>query len=145
LAQVVASFDSAALPDHLKHAERLTGVATARSGCGFRSLIRLCREALNRDPDPAPEFAELRSQYLDNRASELKALASALDRSEFTKLAAAGHNLKGTGGAYGFAELTEIGKALEVAAKDGDPLRVQILLGRVAFYLGLVRHGSIPA
>jgi len=145
LAEVVASSASAALPEHLRHAERLTSVQTARSICGFRSLIRLCRETLNRDPDPAPEFAELRSQYLDNRSAELKALANALDRSDFVKLASAGHNLKGTGAAYGFAELTEIGKALEAAAKAADPLRVQILLGRTAFYLGLVRDGSVPA
>ena len=145
LAEVVASFDSAALPEHLRHAERLTAVATARSGCAFRSLIRLCREALNGDSDPAPEFAELRAQYLDNRAAELKTLADALDCSDFAKLASAGHNLKGTGAAYGFAELTEIGKALETAAKAADPLCAQILLGRIAFYVGLVRRGVIPA
>jgi hypothetical protein len=31
-----------------------------------------------------------------------------------------GHNLKGTGAAYGFAEITEIGAAIEAAAKQAD-------------------------
>jgi chemotaxis protein histidine kinase CheA len=61
----------------------------------------------------------------------------------FPALKTAAHNLKGTGAAYGFAELTELGRALESAAKEGDGLRAEILLGRTAFYLGLV-HSRQP-
>jgi len=138
LAAAIASPEDGALSEYLERAERLAGFRTVRSSKGFRSVVRLCRDVLGRDPDPSPEFEALRVEYLDNRASELHALNRALRRSDFGAVATAGHNLKGTGAAYGFAELTELGRALEIAAKDRDGARSEALLGDAQFYLSLV-------
>ena len=86
-------------------------------------------------PEKQPSLDELRAMYLNNRVRELASLASALQRSDFEALARAGHNLKGTGGAYGFAELSEIGKDLEVAAKAQNAPEIQVLLGKTESYL----------
>jgi HPt (histidine-containing phosphotransfer) domain-containing protein len=89
-----------------------------------------------------PTLDKLRSEYLENRVQELAALAEALQRADFPVLNRAGHNLKGTGAAYGFDQLTEIGKALESAAKEQDARMVEVLLGRTESYLRQVRASA---
>ena len=46
-----------------------------------------------------------------------------------------GHSLKGSGGGYGFDELTRIGAALEEAAADGDATSIAAELEVLADYL----------
>ena len=138
LAAALASPESGGLPGYLARAAQLCSAATVRGAAGFRSVVRLGREVLSRDPDPAPAFESLRTEYLENRVHELAVLAAALRRADFAALKTAAHNLKGTGAAYGFAELTELGRALEAAAQEGDALRAEVLLSKTEFYLGLV-------
>ena len=140
LAAAITGSEASGLPEYLERAEILAEFRTIRSSRAFRSVVRFCRDVLGRDKDPSPEFEALRAEYLNNRSSELRALGRALRRSEFAALATAGHNLKGTGAAYGFAELTELGRALETAAKDRDSHRIETLLDDTEFYLSLVRR-----
>jgi CheY-like chemotaxis protein len=140
LATALAAPENGSLPAYLGRAAYLCSAPTVRGAAGFRSAVRLCREVLSRDPDPAPAFEALRAEYLDNRTRELATLAGALRRADFPALAAAAHNLKGTGAAYGFAELTELGRALESAAKQRAALGAEVLLGKIEFYLRLVHH-----
>ncbi len=128
---------------YLRHARELAGAGTLRGKIAFRSLIRLCGDLSEGSPEPSPQMEALRSDYLENRRLEFPVLASALRAADFGKLASAGHNLKGTGAAYGFSQLTELGRALELGAKAKDALRVEVLLGRTEFYLGLVSLGPI--
>lgn len=132
------------LAEYLARARRLTEAHTVRGLSGFGSLIRLCRELAGRDPDPAPGLEQLRSEYLDNRMLELSALTDALRSSDFAALATTGHNLKGTGAAYGFAELTELGKALEIAAKANDSFSVELRLAKIECYLSLLSGSPAP-
>lgn len=87
------------------------------------------------ETEQPPGFEELRALYLSNRTRELVSLANAVERGDFDVLARAGHNLKGTGAAYGFAELSEIGKALEDAAKALDAPQIEVQLGKAESYL----------
>lgn len=139
LAAAIAGSETSGLPEYLERAEILADFRTVRSSKAFRSVVRFCRDVLGRDKDPSPEFEALRAEYLNNRSSELRALTRALRREDFAVLATTGHNLKGTGAAYGFAELTELGRALESAAKDRDSHRIEALLDETQFYLSLVR------
>jgi len=110
-----------------------------RARCRFRWIVRLCREVAERDPDSAPEMAELRVAYLDRRRAELCSLEQALHDGDFAAIRKAGHNLKGTGTAYGFEEITEIGRSLEAAGKDGDTFAIETLLDQMDSYIGVVR------
>jgi HPt (histidine-containing phosphotransfer) domain-containing protein len=77
----------------------------------------------------APEgIEELIPGYLRNRHADLHALAEALGRGDYDAMRIVGHNMKGTGSGYGFAEISNIGKDLEAAAKErsDDGLRGQI-------------------
>ncbi|MEX2516707.1 MAG: Hpt domain-containing protein [Gammaproteobacteria bacterium] len=58
--------------------------------------------------------------FLDNRRQDVVTLNELLDSSDWPKVQSIGHNLKGVGGGYGFMRITEIGAAIEVAAKQTD-------------------------
>ena len=53
-------------------------------------------------------MAALRAVYLYRRRAELGDLEQALKNRDFSAIRKAGHNLKGTGAAYGFAEITDL-------------------------------------
>jgi HPt (histidine-containing phosphotransfer) domain-containing protein len=101
-------------------------------------VIRLCRELADRDPDVVPGLADLRAGYMNHRSSEMESLEHALKNGDFPTLQRAGHNLKGTGAAYGFSELSDIGRALEGAAKCKDNATVEAMLDQIESYVSIV-------
>lgn len=59
-------------------------------------------------------------QYLALCRRDLVALQASLEKLDFEGVRILGHNLKGSGGAYGFPYITELGARLEQAAKITD-------------------------
>ena len=104
------------LTELLKQTQRLANARTHRSRSQFSSAIRFCVELIDRDPDPNEEIAKLRIAYAYRRREELKNLRVAILNEDWASLATVGHNLKGTGAGYGFAEFTDLGRELESAA-----------------------------
>jgi PAS domain S-box-containing protein len=80
--------------------------------------------------------------YLARRKSEIESLRALLVALEFDKIRIAGHNMKGSGGGYGFPKLTELGAAIESAAKRKDPGAVDNKLSDLALYLEEVFKNS---
>jgi response regulator RpfG family c-di-GMP phosphodiesterase len=58
--------------------------------------------------------------YLQSCRQNVIAMLVALDRVDFETVILLGHNLRGSGGAYGFQAITDIGAALEQAAGSAD-------------------------
>lgn len=56
--------------------------------------------------------------YLENRQKDLETLKQAPN--DFETVRSLGHKMKGSGGGYGLDRISEIGKALEEAAKAQD-------------------------
>ena len=75
--------------------------------------------------DADPKFADLIPAFLQNRRLDVVALLGALDQGDFATVERLGHGMRGTGGSYGFATITDIGGALEEAAirTDNDGAR----------------------
>jgi CheY-like chemotaxis protein/HPt (histidine-containing phosphotransfer) domain-containing protein len=142
LAEVAGGSRDYALADYLQRAALLSSAATVRSRHRFPLIVRLCRELIECDPDSAPQMAELRASYLERRRAELGSLEQAVREGNFAAIRKTGHNLKGTGTAYGFTEITNIGRSLEAAAKNGDARAIEILLDQIDGYLGIVRPSS---
>jgi CheY-like chemotaxis protein len=140
LTGVAGGLEHYELAGYLLQAERLSNASTVRGRCRYRLIIRLCRELAERDPDAVPEMAELRASYLGRRREEVHALEQALQERDFAAILKAGHNLKGTGAAYGYGEITDIGRSLEAAAKEADAPAIESLLGRIDSYLDIVRR-----
>jgi len=58
--------------------------------------------------------------YLQNCRQDVITMTEALDRIDFETVTILGHNMKGSGGAYGFQAITDICAALEFAAANSD-------------------------
>ena len=66
------------------------------------------------------EWAEMQEMYINHTSKELVSIMEELETKSFDSLRTFGHNIKGSGGMYGFNEITEIGAVIEAAAKDED-------------------------
>ncbi len=66
------------------------------------------------------EWAEMQEMYINHTSKELVSIMDNLETNSFDSLRTFGHNIKGSGGMYGFNEVTEIGAVIEAAAKDED-------------------------
>ena len=64
------------------------------------------------------EWAEMQEMYINHTFKELKNIKENLDSATFDSLRTFGHNIKGSGGMYGFNEITSKGAAIESAAMN---------------------------
>ena len=82
-----------------------------------------------------PDLRELIPGYLQNRRKDIEAINAALKDSDLKKIRTLGHSMKGSGGGYGFMPISVIGAAIELAAKEKDPDRIQNHLDELTSYL----------
>lgn len=76
--------------------------------------------------DIADPFArKLVGDYLENRRADIAKLTQALLESDFETIRITGHNLMGSGAAYGFAAISEMGAGIESAAEARDTTGIQ--------------------
>jgi HPt (histidine-containing phosphotransfer) domain-containing protein len=76
--------------------------------------------AASRAERSAKRLADHTPAYLENCRTNVIAMHEALDRVDFQAVTILGHNLRGSGGAFGFQAITDIGAGLEHAAGDSD-------------------------
>jgi HPt (histidine-containing phosphotransfer) domain-containing protein len=76
-----------------------------------------------------PDLQDLIPDYLENRGKDLLVYQQALEKGDFDAIAVLGHSMKGSGGGYGFNDLSNIGRAIEKAAinKDKESIRQSIV------------------
>ena len=77
--------------------------------------------------------------FLDNRREDAHLLQEAVAQGDFETIRVTGHNMKGSGGGYGFDGITEIGKEIETAAKSKDAAAVEAGIEKLTDYLQRVR------
>jgi signal transduction histidine kinase/DNA-binding response OmpR family regulator len=94
--------------------------------------------ALDHVPD---ELRALAPAFLERRRHDLQLLRAALADRRFDTIGHIGHMLKGSGGSYGFDQITIIGAQLEIAACDADGAAAADAIAALDCYLA---HGSIP-
>lgn len=82
-----------------------------------------------------PDLEEIVPRYLSNKTREIEEMENGLARGDFESVRILGHSLKGSGGGYGFDMLTEIGAAIEIAAKAADTQAIRGELQRLVDYL----------
>lgn len=85
-----------------------------------------------------PDLADLIPGFLDNRRKDITVMQEALERGDFETARVLGHSMKGAGGGYGFDAITDIGAALEQAAKDKNPEGIRQGLSDLSCYLDRV-------
>jgi HPt (histidine-containing phosphotransfer) domain-containing protein len=85
-----------------------------------------------------PFARRLLSQYLERRRSDLGRLRSALAAADFASIQLTGHNLFGSGAAYGLDKVSTIGARLEQAAKSEQSDRIAMLIDELEQFLNNV-------
>ncbi len=74
----------------------------------------------------------LRDDYAASLLPMQATLQQAFDERDWQRLRENAHILKGSGGSFGFPELTELGRALEQAASNRDDAACSVLLAKLA-------------
>jgi HPt (histidine-containing phosphotransfer) domain-containing protein len=85
-----------------------------------------------------PDLADLIPGFLDKRRTETAVMLTALDRSDFETVRILGHSMKGSGGGYGFEGISQIGAALEQAAKGNNAEEIRQHVRDLSGYLDRV-------
>lgn len=81
---------------------------------------------------------ELLERYLGRCRNEIPRLAAAIQQGDYKSLRVTGHNMKGTGRAYGFSEVTEAGALIEAAAGKQCAEELREHVARLEEYLSRV-------
>jgi PAS domain S-box-containing protein len=89
-------------------------------------------EAGERASQAARKLAERTPAYLENCRGSIAILHAALDRADFPAVVLLGHNLRGSGGGFGFQALTDIGAGLERAAASEELAESRGWVGELA-------------
>jgi len=82
-----------------------------------------------------PDLSDLIQGFLEKRRKDSAAMLTALDRSDFETVRILGHSMKGAGGGYGFDAISEIGAALEQAAKGNNSEEIRKQVSDLCSYL----------
>ena len=84
------------------------------NGQGGRVVVRIDKDIEGLVPD-----------YCEMTARDAESIRAALVLGDYETISRLGHNLKGSGGGYGFDGITEIGREIEQHAKNrsGDDIR----------------------
>ena len=85
-----------------------------------------------------PDLADLIPGFLDNRRKDITGMRDALDHGDFETVRILGHSMNGAGGGYGFDAITDIGAALEQAAKGKNAGEIRKGLQDLSSYLDRV-------
>lgn len=95
---------------------------------------------MDKTVEVADPFArKLMARYLERRINDLEVLELALAESDFEAIGLAGHNLYGSGSAYGLDEISRLGKSLEKAAEAEDAEQIRARLGDLATFVRTVK------
>lgn len=82
-----------------------------------------------------PFARRLMAKYLERRAAEIIELRQALAAGDFQTIAQSGHNLFGSGGAYGLDEISRLGKVLEQAGNDRAADRAGEIINKLEIFI----------
>ena len=94
---------------------------------GERILVEIDRELIPVVPE-----------YLAGRRRDCAEIRSLLASGDVECIQVLGHRMKGSGGSFGFDEISEIGEALELAAQIPDAEGIRSAVGRLENYLARV-------
>lgn len=84
-------------------------------------------------------LADLIPRYLERRRADIEAIRVAVATQDLPTAQSLGHSMKGSGGGYGFQDITTFGGDIEDAAVGGDSATVLGLVEQLVTYLDTVR------
>ena len=85
------------------------------------------------------DLEDLVPEFLENRYEDIEKINECLDNEEIAEIQRLGHSMKGSGGGYGFHEITRLGSMLEHAATQGNKDEIVDINKKLAQYLKVVK------
>ena len=86
-----------------------------------------------------PDYAiQLVPNFLENREKDINTIDESLEKGDFETIERLGHSMKGSGSIYGFDGITELGKAIEISAKEKNLEGIKSNISELKDYLGRV-------
>ncbi|HOV89994.1 MAG TPA: Hpt domain-containing protein [Syntrophorhabdaceae bacterium] len=86
-----------------------------------------------------PDLEDLIPGYIENRYSDIRKIKDALAKGDYETIRILGHSMKGSGGGYGFDAITDIGRSIELSAKEHDDTAIKKLLEDLEDYIKKVQ------
>lgn len=86
-----------------------------------------------------PLLQPLIPDYLKNRRLDLQRLVDGLARKDFAALRKTGHDMAGSGGAYGLPPVSDIGRRIEAGALAGDVAAIDDARADLQVFLDTVK------
>ena len=90
------------------------------------------------------DLIELIPHYFANRRKDIEAVSRALGDEDYESISTLGHTMKGSGGGFGFDQISDIGSGLEEAAMGHDSARVRQWLDKLQDFLNRVHVIAEP-
>lgn len=87
------------------------------------------------------QLAALVPRYLANRAADVGRMRAALAGGDFEAIRTAAHGMKGSGGGYGFPEISRLGAAMEEGARRRDAAAIVELVASLESCLARIEAG----
>jgi CheY-like chemotaxis protein len=87
---------------------------------------------------PTAGIEEAIPLFLETTREDLQTLSRALDQQDYSSIRFIGHDLKGSGGGYGFDPISMIGESIEEAAKRSDGGEISRQIAVLSDYLDRV-------
>ena len=81
------------------------------------------------------EWAEMQEMYVNHTFKELQNIQENVNKLSLDSIRTFGHNIKGSGGMYGFNEITNFGLLIETVAKAGDLESIKSNLRELRIFL----------
>jgi len=91
------------------------------------------------------DLSDLIPGFLTHKRADLAAIFAAIERLDYTTIGAIAHRIKGEGGSYGFATMTEMGRSLEDAAATRDCGAMTTLAHQLLSYMDSLEVVFQPA
>ncbi len=80
------------------------------------------------------DLEEIVPGFIEDWIKETKSMQEALEKNDYDTIRKIGHDMKGTGGACGFDDVTDMGSKLEITAKNMDSDAIREILGALSSY-----------
>ncbi|MFO0678021.1 MAG: Hpt domain-containing protein [Polyangiaceae bacterium] len=84
------------------------------------------------------DVRRLLPKFVANRRADVVELGLCIARADWPRATRIGHNMKGTGAAYGLSPISDLGARLEIAAREGLLAAVREIVAELGDYLGRV-------
>lgn len=86
-----------------------------------------------------PAIRALLPNYIRRRQSDLEAISQLMKSEDYAEVARLAHNMKGSGAAYGYPRITELGTAVEQAVHSNDVENLTRLVEELDAYVQQMR------